>query len=450
MRSTMTDKLLAMALAVPFALAAVAPIQAQDRVIQSTDRSYFDARISPDGKWLSYQADGSLRIQPSSGGGESLAYTAGRAVSYLWESGSTTLLVTTGDRLYRVTRDGLTQRQLANLSGQNVLDLYGIAGNWVYLIRRSGTSNFVARVQLTTGKLEDIITNVTGVTSLDIDSSGSTLLLSNTVFLFQYNFWRAKLDGSGLAVITGTPLTALARNARWLETDKTVVFEHVGTVGNYGGGWQLWKMDGFNGNASPIAWQPRYRRGTPAVSPDGKWVATFELLASGDVRALVMPSLGGSEFVLSPALKGSDSKIAWSPDSKTLVYTGTTDPKRKSDLRLFTFDRPLRLAPAPRPGTASPYTFELTKTEAGVVFLGVRAATPIPIPGLSGALELDLVAFPPLVLASAAGANLAGAFAVPNQTSLVGLEVTLQGLRLDIGKGLSGSFDLPCYVTITP
>ncbi|MCB9883454.1 MAG: PD40 domain-containing protein [Planctomycetes bacterium] len=427
----------------------VAPAFGQERVLPLADRGYFDARFSPDGNFVSYQGSGSLRVASITGSNETIAYTAGAGVSYLWE-GSGTLLVTTGDKLMRVTRDGATQRQLANLPGQSIQELFGVVASKVYCTRRSGTSTYVSTINLLDGKLQDIITSVPGVTSLDIDASGKTLLLSETVFLFQYSFWRANLDGSGLTTITSSPLTALARNARWLDGDKTLVLENVGPYSTYGGGWQIWRMDGFNGNAAPITWQPRFRRGAPAVSPDGRWIATYELLTTGDVRAVVFPAGGGGEYVLSPGLLASDNKITWSPDSKSLVYTGTTDSKRKGDVRIFDLDRPLYLAPAVQPGTSRLYSFDLTNGDVGVVFLGVLAAQPITIPGLTGELALDLVAFPPLALASGVNTPIKANFVTPNTSSLIGVELALQGLRLIFGQGLKGAWDPPTYVTILP
>ena len=427
-----------------------AALSSQERVLPLADRAYLDAKLSPDGNYVSYQADGSLRVSTISGTGETVAYAAGGPVSYLWEA-SGNLLVTPGDKLLRVSRDGLTQRQLANLAGKSIGELIGVVGGKVYCTRRaSASASYVSTIQLSNGVLADIITSVPGVTSVDIDASETSLLLSDTIFLFQYGFWRSKIDGTGLTTITGSPLTALARNGRWADGDKTLVYEYTGTFGSHGGGWQLWGMDGFNGNTAPITWQPRYRRGTPEVSPDGRFIATYELLTSGELRAVVTPIGGGAEFALSPSLRGSDGKISWSADGKRVVYTGTTDSQRKGDVRVFDLDRPLYLSPGPKPGTSRPYSFDLASTEAGVILFGVMGTLPLSIPGLKGTLDLDLAAFAPLVLASGASTPIQANFVTPNDPTLIGVEVAVQGLRLTIGQGLSGAWDRAAYVTILP
>lgn len=431
-------------------LGAQQPLAAQDRLLTSSDRPYFDARFSPDGRWVSAQANGSLRVMTSAGANETVAFSAGRAISYLWESNSVSMLVTTGTQLLRVSRDGLTQRQVANLAGQNVLDIYAAVGNYAICTRRSGIGNVVSRIDLTTGKLEDIVTGVPGVTSIDVDATGTSMVLSNTVFLFQYNFYRAGIDGKGLSLITGSPLNSLAQNARWLEGTQSCVIEHVGMISGFGGGFQMWRMDASNGNLAPLTWQPRYRRGAPAVSPDGKWLATHEILASGEVRAVVLPALGGGEFVLSPALKNSDSQIAFSPNSDAVVYTGTDDAMRKGGLRIFEFARPLQLTPATRLGTTRQYSLPLANGEAGLVFFGIAATRTLAIPGLTGELGLALAPIAPTVLASGANTDVKGVFVTPSTQALVGVEVALQGLRLEIGMGLKGAWDNVAHVTILP
>lgn len=436
-------------------LAAMAPRAiGQERVLTSGNRPHLDASFSPDGRWVAYQAQGDLFVRSLAGGSEFKAYSAGQAMTYLWENNSASLVIFSLDKLLQVSRDGQTKRTIRDMKGQGVQDIYVLTpdGVWVYGVRRTTQQKWIVfRIRLSDGRFEELVNTVPGVTSLDVDRAGKKLLITATVFLFTYNFFQADLDGKNLSVINGTALSTPADHGRWLDGTKTLMLEHLGMVGTTVSGFQVWTMEAANGNVRPLTWLPRQRKAVPALSNDGKWIATLEHRpGTGTARALVLPAEGGGEVILSQPLFFTGDRIRWAPNGMSVIYVGAVDNKKMADVRVYDFDRLLRLAPTARPGKSGQVTLPLTKGEAGLVFLGFGAATPpLKVPGFTGALEID-PAKGLLALYTGAFTDLTGPWLTPNDANLVGLTVYLQGVRVRVGQGLTGDFLPLTHVDIAP
>ena len=84
--------------------------------------------------------------------------------------------------------------------------------------------------------------------------------------------------------------------------------------------------------------------------------------------------------------------------------------------------------------------------------MNLKMTTPRLIGSLiaAGALGLALAPIAPSVLASAVDSDAKGVFLTPNSQSLIGVEVGLQGLRLEVGKGLKGAWAPVARVTVLP
>ena len=440
-------------------VALVSALPSQERVLTKVQRPYLDARLSPDGKWVAYQANGILYTLASSGAGSELrAYKptnpkAG-AVTYFWESNSASLVVYADARLIRVSRDGTTVRLIADLKNRNVRDFYTTDGVWVFGVRNVQNKTIITRIRINDGKSEDIVSTVPGVSDLDIDSGRKRLLITATVFLFQYQFFACDLDGKNLLALNSKALTSVTNRGRWLEGTKTLVFENNGQVGSRGAGQQLWVMQSASGNARPMTWSERIAplrwRGHPAVSGDGKWVAAIEFEPGKSTqRAALVPAEGGGIMVLSPTLTKGDGRVQISNDGSSLVYVGTTDPKQEAVVRRYDVDRPARLTPTMRPGTTGQVELPLGSKELGVLFLGFgEASKPLKLPGLTGEFGLDL-SKGMLMLYAGAASNLKGPFVIPNDNKLLGLTIFVQPMRLLTGQ-FKGSFPPMLHIDITP
>src|SRR5512145_2157958 len=163
----------------------------QETKLTTGQRAHVDASISPDGKWVAYEGNGSLYVQPITGGPETMVINIGGGLTYFWEAQSASFLVFGAEKITQVSRDGATKRTLATLTGQDVLDFFFLApgGLYLYGVRRVGFGTNVIRVRLTDGKLDDLITTIPGITSLHLDPSGKKVLITATIYLFQYAFY---------------------------------------------------------------------------------------------------------------------------------------------------------------------------------------------------------------------------------------------------------------------
>lgn len=154
------------------------------------------------------------------------------------------------------------------------------------------------------------------------------------------NLWYQPLEGGAPRQVTrfsqGRLLfPAIARRAG------TIVFEHE---------WQLWRLDPGSGEAAPIAIRARtdakytpvrvesYSRGFSELrlSPDGKKLA---FVARGEIFADFADKETDRDLRQGPAFRVTDtpareSQIAWTPDSRSLVYVSA----RHGEDELYRYD----------------------------------------------------------------------------------------------------------------
>jgi len=91
------------------------------------------------------------------------------------------------------------------------------------------------------------------------------------------------------------------------------------------GKWTLWKVPVEGGNPTKLT---DYTSNSPAVSPDGKWIACFYFPDQGDLdkrRIALIPFEGGQpakivDFQRAMAPQVMDSGIKWTPDGRALAY----------------------------------------------------------------------------------------------------------------------------------
>lgn len=146
------------------------------------------------------------------------------------------------------------------------------------------------------------------------------------------NVWVKPMGGESRKLTNFTGGRVVWPTISW--DGKTILFEHD---------FEVWKMDTGNGRASAV---PLTRRSAPAapvaerltlttgiqemaLSPDGRKVA---FAVRGDVYA-VSARDGGDAFRVTRTVE-AESQVAWSPDSKQIVYVSN----REGTPRLYQYD----------------------------------------------------------------------------------------------------------------
>jgi len=424
--------------------------RAQDRALTTGTRIHSTPKISPDGKWVAYLADGGLYVQPI-GGGTERQLLAKAGSSYFWDSNSASLLIVVGNSLNRVARSGGSTR-VADLTNKSVIDLYGISpdGSWLYGMRQVGVFTVLFRIQTGSGLVQDLITFV-GLTSLDIDASGK-LLISASPGFGVWTFYTADADGKNLTDILGQKqLTTSGGKGRWLSSGK-LLFEHVDYIDtkyvtNYPSGFQLWSLDIAAKTKTYLTSLPNWHRGSADLSKDKSFASLAMVDAgSGIGRAVLVPVDGGGEQVLSPPLWKMESEVRFSPQGDKVAYVGATSPTGSPQVRIYDLDAlPMRVSPVVRPSQTSTIRLPLATGEVGIVLLGFKTHS-LTIPGFQGHLELDPT-LPIVPILSGVGPTLTGALPIPDDGSLVGQLFFLQALRIKNG---AGSLDHALWLFIAP
>jgi hypothetical protein len=206
-------------------------------------------------------------------------------------------------------------------------------------------------------------------------------------------------------------------------------------------------MDAISAAYRPLTWRPKHRSGVPIFSPDRKWIAIPETIpGTGTSRVLVLPASGGGDIVLTAPMFQVGDRVRFAPDGKSLIYVGAAKQTDLPAVRIYSLERPLRLAPTVRPGGTSVVTLPLTVGEAGGLGL---AGSGLPVPPLTGTFDLDLTAGV-FLLYTGAQQDLVAPFVVPSDAALVGQAVYLQSVRLVAGPQLQGELMLPVHVAIAP
>ena len=427
-----------------FGLLALPSLGAQEKQLTSADRSHTDAKFSPDGKVIAYQAEGALFTQLAGGGGERQIFKLSSAFRYFWDAGGLTWTVFQGDLVKRFDSRAGSQ-VLANLKGQNVTNLFYLTknGQFLYGIRMKGLIEMVFRVDLKIGgKLSDLFA-LGPITSVDVDPSETKILYSVQSLGGPWTFHSSNMDGSKLTEVFRDNLV-LANKARWLDNGQSFVYISLASQR----GPHVHKYVIATKKVLLLTGPPRFRKSVPSPSPDMKWIAMREEAFGKAQRILYLPSSGGGELVLGTPHFSISDEISFSPDGKRLAFVGATQAKGKPQVFIYDFARPMRLAPALRVGQLSTLRIDLAKNEFGVVFLGFGISKkPLKIPGLSGSFDL-LLTQPVLPIMTSVGISITGPIVIPNDAKLAGLSFNLQGLRLDTKQAFAGAFTLPLYADI--
>jgi serine/threonine protein kinase len=129
------------------------------------------------------------------------------------------------------------------------------------------------------------------------------------------HIYQQAVNGTGAAtsLVTGDTDEILPS---WSSDGRYLVFQTHGTQGN--SQWEIWAQPLFGDHkAFPVAQKPQSLQGTPALSPDGKWLAN-DSDESGRIEVYVTPFLhGGGKWQVST---GGGSCPRWRADGHELFY----------------------------------------------------------------------------------------------------------------------------------
>ncbi|MBA3638784.1 MAG: PD40 domain-containing protein [Acidobacteria bacterium] len=310
----------------------------------------FDARISPDGAWLSFisDRDNQSRIfMQAIEGADSVPVTVqGAVLSHLWSPDGRELaaVVRQGDDKFVMIVPaffGGSPRVSAPLDRElNQAYLRRWIGNAIYLeVDRGKPTQSLIRLDVPSGKLEDISAqwmNGPIFRSVDVSPGGTRIVMDANVG-GQSDLWTSHLDGSNRERLTSD--ASVDREPLWTSED-TIVFRS-----NRGGQLDLWQLSISTGRATQLTSSQMVEQATGASS-DGAVIAfeqtssvpsLFSLdLSSGATRQLTGDALG--DFW--PSIAGNGQQMAFQRaqptpgegfqffDARVLVASAGSGPMR--------------------------------------------------------------------------------------------------------------------------
>lgn len=105
--------------------------------------------------------------------------------------------------------------------------------------------------------------------------------------------------------------------AGWAPDGESIVFSTINTVGNH---YTARSLDLTTGETRLIVADGS----TPALSPDGAWIAFNSWLKPDPLVRLILADSDGSERRVIARLNGDDGYERWSPDSTQIAFVGST------------------------------------------------------------------------------------------------------------------------------
>ena len=280
-----------------------------------------DARISPDGRMLSFISDrddqARIFMQATEGANPMPVMVQGAVLSHLWspDGGEFAAVVRQGDDKFVMIVPaffGGSPRVSVPLGSEvNQAYLRRWIGDAIYLeANRGKLTQSLLRLHVPSRKLEDISaqwTNAPIFRSVDVSPGGTRVVMDSNVG-GQSDLWTSQLDGSKLHRVTND--SSVDREPLWTSED-TIAFRS-----NRGGQLDLWQLSVSTGRATQLTSSQMVEQATGASS-DGAIVAfeqessvpsLFKLdLSTGATRQLTGDALGD----LWPSIAADGQTIAF-------------------------------------------------------------------------------------------------------------------------------------------
>jgi Tol biopolymer transport system component len=295
--------------------------------------SEWNARVSPDGRWLSFLSNrenqSRIFVQAIEGADPVPVTIQGAALSHAWSPDSRELaaLVRQGDRRFLMVVPaffgGSPQVSIPLDRGLTDITVLRWIGKQVYLdVNRGQPGRALLHVSLASGEVNDLTarwTNVPPYRNIDVSPDGTRVVIAASVGP-RSDLWTAAIDGSDLQRLTDDDHAD--RYPVWTSPG-AIVFES-----NRGGQLDLWQWSSSRGRLTSLTSSPTSETVTGA-SADGATIA-FE-----------QTSISASLWRLDFTAGGGTSGRPGEPVLRQLTADALSDywPSASSDDRVLAFQR---------------------------------------------------------------------------------------------------------------
>ncbi|MBK8096317.1 MAG: hypothetical protein IPK26_04375 [Planctomycetes bacterium] len=430
----------ARSLALPFLLAGLVAAQGSLTAITNSQRAHIDAKLSPSGTHVAFRVGRSdLGVVTFAGAGETLIFTSATANlgSYVWDVNGNSLYVADGGTLRSVPRGGGSTIAIGTVSGTNVM-LWATDGTWVYGSRQNGQQAAAFRQRVNgQGMPADLVTVTGTIDEIALSPNRGYLLIANgsgvpftAPTMVRYQIANQTITTLGNPVF---PLTSIA----WL--DEGANFVAASRTANVAS-TQVVAFDAGT-NPTPFTETPQFHRRT--VYAGGNWILCETVSPTGNgITIALMPFSGGGVVHVDTGrpllVNGGQQYGGLSTDAagtKIAVCgsTGSGDPFPQ--IYAATIDRDIQVSPRLQTGQVFTIGMPLAASDVGAVAVafGLTQGTPVQVPPLTGEFNLDITpgSMTTVLSGLATGGLLQGAWTIPANQSLIGLQLWFQGLRFN-------------------
>lgn len=429
------------------------PCQRQVKQITKAEEAHFDAKISPDGKNVAFRGAQKIGVVSTTGGTEIAVAQGANLGSFVWSPNSAGIYYLDGTTVKFVAKSGGNPLTIG--TGQGSLFLWGVdrADKSIYGTRSDNNNNYHVFSLSTSGSAspKDIVSIATNywVEQVAVDFSGGKLayFVSLQGVHKPKDLRVANSDGSNETSWSGgEKLASTTRNLCWADAGKTAIFTTL--VQQVSLTWQIGRLTAASTNVEYLTGEPRNHQRS-VVGSNLSWIvfqAGVTVANNNHQVPAVMPVDGGGRVILEPdnswvfqgdpSIDGAGQKVAFAAS-----FYDENNKLSTAQVYLVELDREVVIRPRAAPGGKVSLSLPVDKGERGMLFLSLKVLDqPFPVVGFTYAVAIDTTLMVQLLGGVGDGSSplqLAD-IPIPNDTSLKGVEVYVQGIRSPNGN--SGDF----------
>lgn len=443
----------------PCLLAGSLPCQRQVKQITKANEAHFDAQISPDGKTVAFRGKQKIGVVSTQGSTEIAVAQGANLGGFVWAPNSAGIYYLDGTTVKFVAKSGGAALTIGTGKGAIFLWAVDRTDKTIYGTRADNNNNYYVFSLATSGSAapKDIVSIPTNywAEQVRVDVSGAKLAYFVSLQgVHQPKDLRvANADGSNEKSWSGgAKLASNTRNLAWADAGKTAIFTTL--VNGLSYTWQIGRLTAASTTVEYLTSEPRHHQRS-VVGATPTWIAyQAEVVGLAGTHYMpgVMPVTGGGRVPLEPqntwvfqgdpSIDGAGQKVVFAAS-----YYDQNNNLTTAQVYLVELDREVVIAPRAAPGAKISMSLPVDKGERGMLFLSLKLQDPpLPIPGFTYAIAIDTNVMLQLLNGVGDGSSplQLSDISIPNDTTLKGVEVYVQGIRSPNGS----NGDLTRYVQL--
>jgi hypothetical protein len=425
-------------------LLAPLPGQRAIRQVSSLLEVHDRAKISPDGQLVAFLGAGKIGVVPFIGGAEATLVSSASISGFLWANNSSGVYYLDGTTARFVARTGGTPQTIGTVTGAQAIWDVDATDATLYGTRFDGASQRTHVFTLATNgasAFKDLFNSLAVFDELRLDPSGAKLLYRESAPQpFQpREYFAYDLVSKQATSLTGGGLNGEPSGAHWIDNGQSIAFWLIDPTSNR---WQIARVGPSSTNLDLLT-QGQLRHRYSVIDRTGKWIVCESQHPAGGTSPAVLPLAGGGLVQIEPEQDSYNigSGISIDAAGQRIAFSAKIASNVHTHVFAVSLDREIVISPRAEIGQTFRIEMPLATTnEAGAVFIAAGLLpAPFPFGGLVYGFALDPTIMLQIGARGAGQGNVIVNVPVPNDPTIPGNSVFVQGIRL-VNSQLQGDF----------